>query len=84
MAKREVKPTEQDTHPPRTDKEKLEAIRKIVMRNLTSNPWYIDEDSYTQKFRLKNYELIWHEIHNVFDDSGELHESFYSNANSYS
>ena len=84
MAKREVKPTEQDTHLPRTDMEKLEAIRKIVMRNLTSNPWYIDEDSYTQKFRLKNYELIWHEIHNVFDDSGELHESFYSNANSYS
>jgi hypothetical protein len=62
--------------------EKLEAIRKIVMRNLTSNPWYIDEDSYTQKFRLKNYELIWHEIHNVFDDIGELHESFYSSANS--
>ena len=84
MAKRKVGPTEQDTHPPRTDMEKLEAIRKIVMRNLTSNPWYIDEDSYTQKFRLKNYELIWHEIHNVFDDSGELHESFYSNANSYS
>ena len=29
MAKREVKPTEQDTHPPRTDMEKLEAIDKI-------------------------------------------------------
>ena len=82
MAKRKVGPTEQDTHPPRTDMEKLEAIRKIVKRNLTSNPWYIDEDRYTQKFRLKNYELIWREIHNVFDDSGELHESFYSSANS--
>ena len=79
MAKREVKPTEQDTHPPRTDMEKLEAIRKIFDR-----VWYLDDMEYTQKFRLKNYELIWHEIHNVFDDSGELHESFYSNANSYS
>ena len=79
MAKREVKPTEQDTHPPRTDMEKLEAIRKILRRG-----WYLDEEEYTQKFRLKNYELIWLEIHNVFDDSGELHESFYSNANSYS
>ena len=79
MAKREVKPTEQDTHPPRTDMEKLEAIRKIMERS-----WYLDEDSYTQKFRLKNYELIWREIHNVFDDSGELHESFYSSANSHS
>ena len=77
MAKREVKPTEQDTHPPRTDMEKLEAIRKICMRNLTSNPWYLDEDRYTQKFRLKNYELIWLEIHNVLDDRAELHESFY-------
>ena len=83
MAKRKVGPTEQDTHPPRTDMEKFEAIRKIVMRNLTSNPWYIDEDSYTQKFRLKNYELIWFEIHAVFDDQ-ELDESFYSSANSYS
>ena len=83
MAKREVKPTEQDTHPPRTDMEKLEAIRKIVMRNETSNPWYIDEDSYTQKFRLQNYELIWLEIHKVFDDN-ELEESFYRAANSYS
>ena len=76
MAKRKVKPTEQDTHPPRTDMEKLEAIRKICMRNLTSNPWYLDEDRYTQKFRLKNYDLIWLEIHYVLDDK-ELHESFY-------
>ena len=30
MAKREVKPTEQDTHPPRTDMEKLEAIEKEI------------------------------------------------------
>ena len=30
MAKREVKPTEQDTHPPRTDMEKLEAIGRRV------------------------------------------------------
>ena len=78
MAKREVKPTEQDTHPPRTDMEKLEAIRKIMERS-----WYLDEDSYTQKFRLKNYDLIYREIHCVFDDQ-ELDESFYSGANSYS
>ena len=83
MAKREVKPTEQDTHPPRTDMEKLEAIRKIMKRGQTSNPWCLDESVYTQKFRLKNYELIWLEIQDVFDDT-ELHESFYSNANSYS
>ena len=78
MAKREVKPTEQDTHPPRTDMEKLEAIRKIFDRG-----WYLDDMEYTQKFRLKNYELIWREIHAVFDDQ-ELDESFYSSANSYS
>ena len=53
MAKREVKPTEQDTHPPRTDMEKLEAIRKIMHRGQTSNPWCLDESVYTQKFRLK-------------------------------
>ena len=34
MAKREVKPTEQDTHPPRTDMEKLEEIKKIVYEHL--------------------------------------------------
>ena len=83
MAKREVKPTEQDTHPPRTDMEKFEAIRKIMYRNLTPNSWCLDESVYTQKFRLKNYELIWFEIHAVFDDR-ELDESFYSAANSYS
>ena len=83
MAKREVKPTEQDTHPPRTDMEKLEAIRKIVMRNLTSNPWYIDEDSYTQKFRLANYDVIYREVFAVLRDH-EVDHSFYSSATSYS
>ena len=78
MAKREVKPTEQDTHPPRTDMEKLEAIRKILRRG-----WYLDEEEYTQKFRLANYDTIYREIHCVFDDT-ELDESFYSSANSYS
>ena len=83
MAKRKATPTEQDTHPPRTDMEKLEAIRKIMHRGLTSSRWCLDESVYTQKFRLKNYELIWFEIHAVFDDQ-ELDESFYSSANSYS
>ena len=45
--------------------------------------WYLDDMEYTQKFRLKNYELIWFEIDAVFDDQ-ELDESFYSSANSYS
>ena len=81
MVKPEIKPTEQDTHPPRTDMEKLEAIRKICMRNLTSNPWYIDEDRYTQKFRLANYDIIYREIDCILKDY-ELDESFYSVANS--
>ena len=78
MAKREVKPTEQDTHPPRTDMEKLEAIRKIMHRG-----WYLDDMEYTQKFRLANYDVIYREIYCVFDDT-ELDKSFYSSANSYS
>ena len=79
MAKREVKPTEQDTHPPRTDMEKLEAIRKIFDR-----VWYLNEDSgCTQKFRLANYDIIYREIDCILKDY-ELDESFYSVANSYS
>ena len=78
MAKREVKPTEQDTHPPRTDMEKLEAIRKIMNRS-----WYLDDMEYTQKFRLANYDVIYREIGCVLGDS-ELDKSFYSSATSYS
>ncbi len=75
MAKREVKPTEQDTHPPRTDMEKLEAIRKIFERG-----WYLDEDSHTQKFRLRNYDVLTREIRAVLGDR-EVDESFYFWAN---
>ena len=78
MAKREVKPTEQDTHPPRTDMEKLEAIRKIFDR-----VWYLDDMEYTQKFRLANYNVIYREIDCILKDR-EVDESFYSVANSYS
>ena len=78
MAKREVKPTEQDTHPPRTDMEKLEAIRKIMKKG-----WWLDGSSAPQRFQLRNYDLIYREISCVFDDQ-ELDESFYSAANSYS
>ena len=78
MAKREVKPTEQDTHPPRTDMEKLEAIRKIFDR-----VWYLDDMEYTQKFRLANYDVIYREVFAVLRDE-EVHHSFYSSATSYS
>ena len=83
MAKRKVGPTEQDTHLPRTDMEKFEAIRKITDGSLRANSWCLDESVYTQRFRLKNYELMLHEIHAVFADQ-ELDESFYSATNSYS
>ena len=78
MAKRKVGPTEQDTHPPRTDMEKLEAIRKIFDRG-----WYLDDMEYTQKFRLANYDVIYREVFAVLRDH-EVDHSFYSSATSYS
>ena len=78
MVKPEIKPTEQDTHPPRTDMEKLEAIRKIFDRG-----WYLDDMEYTQKFRLANYDVIYREVFAVLRDE-EVHHSFYSSATSYS
>ena len=78
MAKREVKPTEQDTHPPRTDMEKLEAIEKIMRRS-----WYLIGCEAPQRFQLRNYDLIYREVNCVLDDQ-ELDESFYRATNSYS
>ena len=83
MAKRKVGPTEQDTHPPRTDMEKFEAIRKIMYRGLTPNSWCLDESVYTQKFRLANYDVIYREVFAVLRDH-EVDHSFYSSATSYS